>query len=112
MNFSSGIIRNIGEDGYSIEHLCDSREGSSGGPIINSTNFQVIAIHKGGAFKAKNFNLSTFLKQPIEIFIKEIKNNPKFIQKKEIKIDNNNIETTEKDVKINFYINDKISKEK
>ena len=112
MNFSSGIIKNIGEDYYSIEHLCDSREGFSGGPIINSTNFQVIASHKGGAVKGQNFNLGTFLKQPIEIFIKEIKNNPKFIQKKEIKIDNNNIETTEKDVKINFYINDKISKEK
>ena len=77
MNFSSGIIKNIRENGYSIEHLCDGREGS-GGPIINSNNFQVIAIHKGGAFNAKNFNLGTFLKNPLEIFIKEIKKNPKF----------------------------------
>ena len=110
MNFSSGIIKNIGDDGYSIEHLCDSREGSSGGPIINSTNFQIIAIHKGGAVKAKNYNLGTFLKQPLEIFIKEIKSNPKFIQKKEIN-KNNNIENIEKNFKVNIYMNEKISED-
>lgn len=60
----SGVILNISEDGISMEHLCDSSEGSSGGPIINSNNFQVIGVHKGGAFKAKNYNYATFLKQP------------------------------------------------
>ena len=63
MTFSQGLIQNISEDGYTIEHLCSSQEGSSGGPLINSTRFQVIGIHKGGAKGANNFNLGTLLKK-------------------------------------------------
>ena len=73
MNFTSGIINGIGEDNFTIEHRCDSSEGSSGGPLINSTNFQVIGIHKGGAKGAKMFNLGTLIKEPIENFNEEIK---------------------------------------
>jgi hypothetical protein len=67
MVFSNGIIKNIYEDNYTIQHLCDSSGGSSGGPLIN-TNYQVIGIHKGGAENGKNYNLGTLLKLPIEEF--------------------------------------------
>ena len=48
METSVGEIKNINEDEESqtIQHLCDSSRGSSGGPILNKTNFQVIGIHK------------------------------------------------------------------
>ena len=41
MEISNGIIQNITEDEEkkTIYHLCDTREGSSGSPIINKNNF-------------------------------------------------------------------------
>ena len=88
MTFSQGLIQNISEDGYTIEHLCSSQEGSSGGPLINSTRFQVIGIHKGGAKGANNYNLGTLLKKPIEEFkikinleINQIKEGNKILEK-------------------------------
>ena len=62
MQYSIGLIKNI--DDYTIRHLCDSSGGSSGAPIINSMNFQVIGIHKGGAERG-NYNLGTLLKEPL-----------------------------------------------
>ena len=66
MEISPGVIINISEDNIinNIIHLCDADEGSSGGPIINKKNFQVIGIHKGGAEGSKNYNLGTLLKKP------------------------------------------------
>lgn len=75
MEYSIGLIKNIFEDNYTIQHLCDSSGGSSGGPIINSINFQVLGIHKGGAKEGKNFNVGTLLKEPIEKFNEENGNN-------------------------------------
>ena len=41
--------------------------GSSGGPLINSVDYKVIGIHKGGALGSKNFNLEKkFNKEDIE----------------------------------------------
>ena len=77
MNFSNGILKNIYEDKYTIEHLCDSSGGSSGGPLINSVNFNVIGIHKGGAKGNKNYNLGTLIKLPIEEFNNKKKENNK-----------------------------------
>ena len=68
MTFSEGLIKNIYEDKYSIEHLCDSRAGSSGGPLINSINYRVIGIHKGGGLGEKMYNLGTLILKPIEEF--------------------------------------------
>jgi len=62
MQYSIGLIKNI--DDYTIRHLCDSSGGSSGAPIINSMNFQVIGIHKGAAERG-NYNLGTLLKEPL-----------------------------------------------
>ena len=75
MEISSGIIKNISEDNKTIHHLCDTSGGSSGSPIINVLNFQVVGIHKGAAEGGKNYNLGTLLKEPIELFNKEIKIN-------------------------------------
>ena len=72
MNFSNEIINRIYEDNYTIQYLCDSSEGSSGGPLINTINYKVIGIHKGGAKGDKQFNLGTLLKEPIEEFIRKI----------------------------------------
>ena len=47
METSSGVILNITEDNKTIKHLCNTSGGSSGSPIINKTNFQVVGIHKG-----------------------------------------------------------------
>ena len=74
MGFSNGIIKYIKDNNYTIKHLCNTTEGSSGGPIINSNNFQVIGIHKGGG-KNEQFNLGTFFKLPIKEFIEVIKIN-------------------------------------
>ena len=75
MNFATGLLSKILEDNYTIYHKCNSSEGSSGGPLINALNYQVIGIHKGGASKAKNYNLGTFLKEPIEKLNEEIHKN-------------------------------------
>ena len=87
IKISPGVIKNITEDEdcKTIHHLCDTSSGSSGGPIINKSNFQIIGIHKGAAEGGKNYNLGTFLKEPIEKFNQEIKmkKNQKNIQIKE-----------------------------
>ena len=72
MNFSNEIINRIYEDNYTIQYLCDSNVGSSGGPLINTINYKVIGIHKGGAKENKQYNLGTLLKEPIEEFIRKI----------------------------------------
>ena len=78
---SPGIIKNITEDEgkKTIRHLCSTSGGSSGSPIINKNNYQVIGIHKGAPKGGQNFNLGTLLKEPIEKF------------KEEIKVNNNNV---------------------
>ena len=94
MTSSLGLIKSISEDDYTIQHLCSSEEGSSGGPLINATKFEVIGIHKGGAKNAKNYNLGTLLKKPIEQFkikinleINQIKEEIKMVEKENM-IDN------------------------
>ena len=73
METSNGIIKNITEDNKTISHYCYTSGGSSGSPIINKANFQVIGIHKGAAAEGKNYNLGTLLKLPIENFKEKIK---------------------------------------
>lgn len=68
MNFSPGVIQSIYEDNYNIRHVCDSDPGSSGGVLINTIDFGVLGIHKGGAPGNQNYNVGTFFKLPIEEF--------------------------------------------
>ena len=70
VKYSIGIIKSISEDNYTIKHLCTTNIGSSGGPIINLTNFKVIGIHKG----SKKFNLGTLIKSSVDEY-NEINNN-------------------------------------
>lgn len=67
MKYSIGIIKSISEDNFNIRHLCSTKVGSSGGPIINLFNYKVMGVHKG--YKNK-FNLGTHLKIGIEEFNK------------------------------------------
>ena len=48
---SYGIIKRI--DKYNIEYYCHTEKGSSGSPIINIINNEIIGIHKGGIKKKK-----------------------------------------------------------
>ena len=96
MGYSNGIIKNICENNYIIQHLCSSYYGSSGGPLINSINFKVIGIHRGAAKLEKyNYNYGTFLKEPIMQFKEQIKKSPNkmhiIIVKKESVKENKNI---------------------
>ena len=68
MYYSQGIIKTIFPDKYNIEHTCASNFGSSGGPLINTTDYKIIGIHKGGSKQEKYYNIGTFLKEPIEEF--------------------------------------------
>ena len=46
-------IEKVNADNIEIIHLCPSRDGSSGSPIINYNTFKVVAIHTG-RHKTKN----------------------------------------------------------
>ena len=79
-HMSSGIINKINT--YDFEHTCDTRNGSSGSPIIN-INKQVIGIHYAGS-KKKNINYAYFIGAIIDKFEKEViiekhKNNNNYI---------------------------------
>jgi hypothetical protein len=39
---SLGVIKYINDDNYTINHTCNTETGSSGGPIINLNNFNVM----------------------------------------------------------------------
>ena len=108
VGFSSGIIKNIYEDNYTISHLCVTKDGSSGGPIINILNHKVIGLHKGNK-KGKNFNLGTLLKIPIQEFNqkyntnkmnnKYLMNNNNFIKNS----NNQNINNSNKNMNFNSF---------
>ena len=63
---SYGVINNIND--FNIEYSCNTKSGSSGSPIINIKNNEIIGIHKGG-IKNRHKNIGTLLKNPINDFI-------------------------------------------
>ena len=77
MEYSPGVIKNISQDNYKIEHLCSTEKGSSGSPIINLFNYKVIGVHKGAKESDGNWNFGTLLKGPILEFNKMFKNDNK-----------------------------------
>ena len=85
VEFSSGVIKNIFEDNYTITHLCTTKTGSSGGPLINIINHKVIGLHKGSK-NSHNFNLGTLFKIPIQKFNQKYNNN----MNSQFKMKNNN----------------------
>lgn len=70
--FSVGVIKCVEDDNYTLNHLCCSELGSSGGPLLNLSNFKVIGIHKGEK-KTENMNIGTLIKAPIDEFNKRDK---------------------------------------
>ena len=39
--------------------------------MINSVDYKIIGIHKGGALGSKNFNIGSIIKEPIEEYKKK-----------------------------------------
>lgn len=66
---SYGIMDQLNED--RINHLCNTKKGSSGSPILLLDNFKIIGIHFGYPNKF-NFNYGTFIKYPIMNFLNNI----------------------------------------
>ena len=69
VSFGEGIEKS---NEYDIKHLCNTSNGSSGGPILSSLTNKVIGIHKG--YIKKGFNIGTFLKFPLD----ELKGNNEY----------------------------------
>lgn len=86
---SYGIIKGIDEKNE-ILHLCHTKEGSSGSPIINLNNNKVIGVHIGTKFYG-NYNKGIFLNAPINDFFNnnstefKLKNNYSFFPKETYK---------------------------
>ena len=64
--YSVGIIECI-VDEYNIQHLCSTKPGSSGSPILSLSSFKILGIHKGCHPKL-DYNLGTFIKNPLDEF--------------------------------------------
>ena len=87
VKYSSGVIKYIGDDNFTINHICNTQPGSSGGPIIDLNSFSIIGVHKGSNTTLK-LNLGSLLKIPIDDFYKlnKNKNNNNNKEVKEINI--------------------------
>ena len=100
LSISFGTIINIKKNKF--YHICNTKPGSSGGPIFNSINNEVLGIHLGE--KDFNMNLGVFLKGPINDFIKKYFNEEKEQKEEQQKNQenrNNNTEYSQKSNKIN-----------
>ena len=74
-HYSAGIITKVDDNGYIFEHNCNTKDGSSGCPIINYNKF-VIGIHYGYD-KENKMNYGTFIGKIInELFLEEKNINP------------------------------------
>ena len=70
LSVSYGILKEI--QTYQFSHLCSSKCGSSGSPILSLDEKKVIGIHIGN-HKVDNYNIGTFLNYPIQQFIQKNK---------------------------------------
>ena len=71
LSVSYGILKGIEENEYNFSHLCNTETGSSGSPIIDLSNNNIIGIHIGG-YEHFSFNKGAFLNYPILEFINNI----------------------------------------
>ena len=72
LSVSFGILHSREkQEGYFFKHLCSTKDGSSGSPVLSLRSNKIIGIHKGGeqGYNSK-FNLGLFLNFAIEDFIK------------------------------------------
>ena len=98
LGVSYGTIKDIMEDHkYEFRHMCSTRAGSAGSPVLNIHNNKVIGLHQSGD-KMARYNYGIFLNYPIKEFI-------------ELNTKNNEILLKEFNKKYNLnIINDKIVK--
>ena len=100
LSVSYGLLYAIYEDKkYNFNHLCSTRGGSSGSPILNINN-KIIGIHKEDTEYTEQFNQGTFLNYPIKEFI-ELNNNDININEILLKDLNNAYKLNITDTKIN-----------
>ena len=102
IQISNGVIKYINETNFEIGYLCVTFGGCSGGLLINSNNYKVIGLHKGGLAKEK-INVGTFIKAPIEEFYNTVNN---IKEKKDIKEEKIENEKFNKPVKIKDEIDE------
>ena len=81
VKFSIGKLNNIISEFFF--HSCTTKEGSSGSSILMLKDYKVIGIHRGDYEKKRKrrkkkkkekSNVGTFIKKPIDDFIKKYKN--------------------------------------
>lgn len=82
-NYSVDTIKEIDINNIKMKHFCATKDGSSGGPILNLQTYNVLGIHNGKKINGE-WNIGTILKHPIYDFQKKYKNNlnQKFIVNK------------------------------
>ena len=71
-NYSASVSYGIATtiDKYDIINYCSTKTGAIGSPILNLSNNKVVGIHREISTKY-TYNKATFLKYPIEEFLKE-----------------------------------------
>ena len=77
VSVSYGIIKGIDlSNNFDISHLCSTKEGASGSPLMNITSKKLIGIHSGTS-NNYDFNKATLLVYPFKEFISKIKEEKK-----------------------------------
>jgi len=87
VKYSVDVLSKIDKNDY-IFHCCTTEGGSSGAPILNLLNFQVIGIHNGWN-KESNHNIGKLIKFPIDDFNKKIAHLNKENSNPQEKLNNN-----------------------
>ena len=106
LSVSYGILNAIQD--FKIKHFCNTETGSSGSPILNLDNNNVIGIHIGGSSHF-SFNEGIFLKDPILEFTNDFIGN-KTNNNNAIPINNYNINNhNNAPLLINYNLNNNIN---
>ena len=109
LSVSYGILDKTSKSNtFDFAHLCSTKEGSSGSPILNITNNKVFGIHKQ-ASTIHNYNMGSFLDIAIKEFIKQniyiIKYSSQPTNENKIENVNNNKEVDISEAKVDLNIN-------
>jgi len=78
LGVSYGVLKEINKkEEYNFKHLCCTKEGSSGSPIINLNNNKVFGIHRG-AGNIGAYNIGLFLNYAIRDIINKNELNTRY----------------------------------
>ena len=102
---SYGLMKGV-LDSKKIDHFCNTKEGSSGSPILSLNNFKVIGIHYGG-LKNNNIkvNFGAFIEYVINAFNDKYQNENKNEYKKYNKVMNSNENKIEEELNLEEFNN-------